>query len=88
MQQADWQKIMDSTGVYPIDTHLFAMLNGYKCSRLSNSLKENILELKWNRPSDAQKLVYKLVKLVDDKDTISNKDKINALLDFYENYEE
>ena len=71
---------MDTTGTYTIQEHLMAMKAGFKCSRLSNSLKENIFELKWNRNADAQRLVYKLLEEVSDTDTIDNTEKIDELL--------
>lgn len=58
-----------------------AMKAGFKCSRLSNSLKENILELKWNRNADAQRLVKKLLEEVDDCSTIDDVEKIDQLMD-------
>jgi hypothetical protein len=76
----DYQKIMDTTGIYSIQEHLMAMKSGFKCSRLSNSLKENVLELKWNRNADAQKLVYQLLETIEESDTIENKEKIDKLL--------
>jgi hypothetical protein len=76
----DYQKIMDTTGIYTIQEHLMAMKSGFKCSRLTNSLKENVLELKWNRNADAQRLVYKLLEEIEDADTIDNKEKIDNLL--------
>lgn len=76
----DYQKVMDTTGTYTIQEHLMAMKSGFKCSRLSNSLKENVLELKWNRNADAQRLVYRLLEEIDENDTINNKEKIDDLL--------
>jgi hypothetical protein len=76
----DYQKVMNTTGTYTIQEHLMAMKAGFKCSRLSNSLRENILELKWNRNSDAQRLVYRLLDEVEETDTINNRDKIDELL--------
>lgn len=76
----DYQKVMDTTGTYTIQEHLMAMKSGFKCSRLSNSLKENVLELKWNRNADAQRLVYRLLEEIEESDTIDNKDKIDDLL--------
>lgn len=76
----DYQEIVNTTGLYSIEEHLLAFKAGFKCSRLSDSLKDNVLELKWNRNSDAQRLVYRLLKLIDDNDTINDVDKIEELL--------
>ena len=76
----DYQKVMNTTGTYTIQEHLMAMKAGFKCSRLSNSLRENILELKWNRNSDAQRLVYRLLDEVEENETINDKEKIDELL--------
>jgi hypothetical protein len=76
----DYQKVMDTTGTYTIQEHLMAMKSGFKCSRLTNSLKENVLELKWNRNADAQRLVYRLLEEIEDTDTIDNRKKIDDLL--------
>ena len=75
-----YQKVMDSSGVYSIQEHLMAMKSGFKCSRLSNSLKENILELKWNRNNDAKQLIDSLIDELDESDTIKNKEKIDHLI--------
>jgi len=72
---------MDTSGTYSIQEHLMAMKAGYKTSRLSKSLKENIEELKFNRNSSAQKLVNQLLQYVTKDDTIDNKDKIEHLID-------
>ena len=71
---------MDTTGTYTIQEHLMAMKSGFKCSRLTNSLKENVLELKWNRNADAQRLVYRLLEEIEEADTIDNKGRIDDLL--------
>jgi len=76
----DYQNVMNTTGTYAIQEHLMAMKAGYKCSRLTNSLKENVLELKWNRNSDAQRLVYRMLEIISDDETIDNKEKIDDLL--------
>lgn len=76
----NYQRVMDTNGIYTIQEHLMAMKSGFKCSRLTKSLKENVLELKWNRNGDAQKLVYQLLEEIDDTETIDNKDKIDYLL--------
>lgn len=76
----DYQKVLDTTGTYPLQEHLLAMREGFKCSRLTDSLKENVLEMKWNRPSAAQRLVYQLLEQVDDADTIHSTEKIDELL--------
>ncbi len=76
-----YQKVMDSSGVYSIQEHLIAMKSGFKCSRLSNSLKENILELKWNRNNDAKQLIDRLIEELDESDTITNKEKIEYLIE-------
>jgi hypothetical protein len=76
----DYQKIMDTSGTYPIQEHLMAMKAGFKCSRLTTSLKENILELKWNRNAAAQRLDYRLLEEIEDTDTIENTEKIDHLL--------
>jgi hypothetical protein len=76
-----YQKVMDSSGVYSIQEHLMAMKSGFKCSRLSNSLKENILELKWNRNNDAKQLIDRLMEELDESDTITNKEKIEYLIE-------
>ena len=75
-----YQKVMDSSGVYSIQEHLIAMKSGFRCSRLSISLKENILELKWNRNNDAKQLIDRLVEELDESDTITNKEKIEHLI--------
>lgn len=75
-----YQKVMDSSGVYSIQEHLMAMKSGFKCSRLSNSLEENILELKWNRNNDAKQLIDRLIEELDERDTINNKEKIDHLI--------
>lgn len=76
----DYQKVMDMTGIYPIQEHLMAMKAGFKCSRLTHSLKENVMELKWNRNASAQILVNRLLEEIDDNDTIYNKEKIEHLI--------
>lgn len=76
----DYQKILDTTGIYTIQEHLMAIKAGFKCSRLTDSLKDNILELKWNRNSAAQKVVYKLLERVEDHETINDTDKLHELL--------
>lgn len=76
----NYQKILDSTGIYPIQEHLLAMKAGYKCSRLSESLYDNILELKWNRNGEAQNLIYKMLETITDKQTILDTDKIDELI--------
>jgi hypothetical protein len=76
----DYQEIMDKTGVYEIKDHLYAMKAGYKCSRLSNSLRENVAELKWNRNAEAQMLVGELLEAIDENETIASTDKIDHLL--------
>jgi len=76
----DFQKVMDTTGTYTIQEHLIAMKAGYKSSRLGYSLKDNVSELKWNRNSDAQKLVYSLLEEVEDHHTIKDLDKIDELI--------
>ena len=75
-----YQRVMNTTGIYTIQEHLMAMKSGYKSSRLTNSLRENILELKWNRNADAQRLVYRLLEEVEEAETINNKDKLDELL--------
>jgi len=76
----DYQKVLDTTGTYTIQEHLMAMKAGFKCSRLTDSLKENILEVKWNRNSAAQRVVYKLLEYVEDHETIHDTKKIDELL--------
>jgi hypothetical protein len=76
----NYQEIMDKTGIYEIQEHLYAMKAGYKCSRLSNSLRDNVAELKWNRNAVAQILINELLEVIDDNDTIASTDKIDNLL--------
>lgn len=77
----DYQKVVETTGIYSLQDHLMALKQGFQCSRLSESLKEHVLEMKWNRNADAQKLVYRLLDEVEDTDTIHDTEKIDVLLD-------
>lgn len=76
----DFQKIMNSGGIYSIQEHLMAMRAGYKNNRLTDSLKENVSELKWGRNGAAQNLIYELLTEISDSDTIENTEKIDELL--------
>ena len=77
----DYQKIMDTSGTYSIQEHLMAMRSGFKCSRLTDSLKENIEELKWGRNLDAKKVIDNLLTNVNPLNKIGDVDTINDLID-------
>jgi len=76
----NYQELMDTSGTFTIQDHLMAMRAGFKSSRLSDSLKENVFELKWNRNADAQALVYKLLDEISDEDKVGDVEKIDELL--------
>jgi len=77
----DYKHVMTTCGIYSIQDHLMSMKAGYKYDRLSDKLKDQVHELKFNRNADAQRLVYKLLYMIDESDTIHNKEKIDELLE-------
>lgn len=76
----DYQKILDTTGTYTLDEHLMALRAGYKCSRLSDDLLENLNELTYNRSAEAQRLITQLIEQCPKGAKVGDEDVIDDLL--------
>lgn len=76
----NYQEIMNTSGTYSIQTHLMAMKAGFHCSRLSTNLHDNLKELKFNRNSQAQDLIDKLIAESSSTDVVGNEKLIDELL--------
>lgn len=76
----NFEKIVNTSGVYTIQEHLISFKSGFKPDRLSDNLIENLSELKFNRNADAQTLLDKLINMTPKKSKISDIDLIDELL--------
>lgn len=76
----NYEQIVNTSGTFSIQEHLMALKAGFKPDRLSDNLIENLCELKFNRNTDAQTLVDKLIEMTPISATIDDKKLIDELL--------
>ncbi len=79
----NYQKIMDSEGVYSIEEHLLSMKAGFKKTGLTDSLVENLKELKKERKEVEQIFIDLLIRNTDVKKTLLDKETIDFLFHIY-----
>lgn len=77
----NYEEIQSTSGTYSLQEHLMALKAGFKSPLVkTDDLRRNVLELKWGRSADAQKLVLELVEYIPKDATIWDTAVIDDLI--------